>query len=218
MERKTKKKTGSSAESYQEAYKTYVLTKGHAPVSVYQFCQEQGTEEADFYQYFSHFDAVEQSIWKAYVQETVQVLEADSAYAEYSGREKLLSFYYTLIEVLKKNRSFVLYSLKDVRKTDLHPTVLREARKHFLLFLSTLLGEAQAKEEVVSRPLIGEKYADALWVQFRFILDFWKNDSSAQFEKTDQAIEKSVNVSFDLMGKSALDGLFDLAKFLYQNR
>ena len=112
----------------------------------------------------------------------------------------------------------MLYSLKEVKKTELQPALLHEARTLFIQFLNGLLGEAKTKEEVVSRPLIGEKYADALWVQFRFILDFWKNDSSPQFEKTDQAIEKSVNVSFDLMGKSALDGLFDLAKFLYQNR
>ena len=157
MERKTKKKTVSSPESYQEAYKTFVLTKGHPPVSVYQFCHELGTEEADFYQYFSHFESLEQSLWKLFVQETVQILESDSAYAEYSGREKLLSFYYTFIEVLKKNRSYVLYSLKEVKKTELQPTLLREARTLFIQFLNGLLGEAKTKEEVVSRPLIGEK-------------------------------------------------------------
>ena len=40
---------------------------------------------------------------------------------------------------------------------------------------------------------------------------------SKSFEKTDAAIEKSVNLIMELMGKSALDSMFDLGKFLFQN-
>jgi hypothetical protein len=66
--------------------------------------------------------------------------------------------------------------------------------------------------------LITEKYDEALWLQVGFVFRYWLDDNSPRFEKTDAAIEKSVNFAFDLMGKSALDSFLDLAKFLYQSK
>ena len=63
-----------------------------------------------------------------------------------------------------------------------------------------------------------DKYADGLWVNFVFIINFWLKDNSKGFEKTDEAIERSVNLAFDLMGKSALDAALDFGKFLFQNK
>jgi hypothetical protein len=44
------------------------------------------------------------------------------------------------------------------------------------------------------------------------------DDTSNAFEKTDAAIEKSVNLAMDLMGKSPLDAALDFGKFLFQNK
>ena len=41
--------------------------------------------------------------------------------------------------------------------------------------------------------------------------------SEQEFEKTDEAVEKVVNLSFDLIGKGAVDSMLDFAKFMYQN-
>jgi ubiquinone biosynthesis protein COQ9 len=49
-------------------------------------------------------------------------------------------------------------------------------------------------------------------------LKFWIDDTSNAFEKTDAAIEKSVNLAMDLMGKSPLDAALDFGKFLFQNK
>jgi len=51
-----------------------------------------------------------------------------------------------------------------------------------------------------------------------FLLVFWKEDESPGFEKTDAAVEKSVNLAFDLIGKGAVDSFIDFAKFLYQSK
>ena len=51
-----------------------------------------------------------------------------------------------------------------------------------------------------------------------FLLLFWKDDESPGFEKTDAAVEKSVNLAFDLIGKGAVDSFIDFAKFLYQSK
>jgi hypothetical protein len=50
------------------------------------------------------------------------------------------------------------------------------------------------------------------------IIDFWINDDSRLFEKTDTLIEKSVNTTMDWLGRTPFDSLLDLGKFLYQNK
>jgi Tetracyclin repressor-like, C-terminal domain len=53
--------------------------------------------------------------------------------------------------------------------------------------------------------------------QFLFITRFWADDSSDGFEKSDEAIEKGVNLTFDLMARSPLDSLVDYGKFIARN-
>jgi hypothetical protein len=55
-------------------------------------------------------------------------------------------------------------------------------------------------------------------MQLAFLLMFWRDDNSPAFEQTDAAIEKSVNLAFDLIGKGAIDSMLDFAKFLYQSK
>ena len=45
---------------------------------------------------------------------------------------------------------------------------------------------------------------ESAWVQLLMTLQFWLNDSSVAFEKTDIFIEKSVNTSFDIMATTPL--------------
>ena len=47
-----------------------------------------------------------------------------------------------------------------------------------------------------------------------FILRFWVNDDSADCERTDAAIEKSVACVFDFMEEGIFDTAFDFGKFL----
>ncbi len=71
--------------------------------------------------------------------------------------------------------------------------------------------------ELADRKFLSKKYKDALWVQFAFIINFWMDDDSADFEKTDEAIEKGINVTFDLFQRSPIDNLFEYGKFLTRN-
>ena len=49
-------------------------------------------------------------------------------------------------------------------------------------------------------------------------MKFWINDRSAAFEKTDAAIEKSVQTVFALFDNGALDKLIDFEKFLWEEK
>jgi hypothetical protein len=61
-------------------------------------------------------------------------------------------------------------------------------------------------------------FSEAAWVQLGFLINFWINDSSADLEKTDQAIEKSVQTAFDVFDNTPLTALVDFGKFLWKEK
>ena len=221
MEKTAKKTAASGAKNLEKLlknYKEYVLINGERPASVFTFTNDLKLNEQQFYEYFGSFNALERYIWKGYVSNTIEVIEQEEVYNEYSVREKLLSFYYSLIEVLKADRSFVQYTFSNIKRTALTPPFLVDFKQRYKEYVQSLVAEGFEREEIVKRPVIGNKYDDGLWLQVMFIIDFWLKDDSAMFENTDAAIEKSVNLSFELMGKGTLDMMIDFAKFLYHNK
>jgi len=214
-----KAKTATSPEEkIKKAYVDYVLEHGTKPPSIFKFVKELKIKEEVFYDSFNSFENVEKHIWLGLFQETINRLHSDEVFAEYSVREKLLAFFYTWIEVLKTQRSFILETLPKGQKPDLKPAYLMAVRDAFKEFVTDLMLEAKETEEVKTRPYISDRYEDAIWVQFLFLINFWIKDESIGFEKTDAAIEKSVNLAFDLMGTGPLDTMLDFGKFLFQNR
>jgi hypothetical protein len=206
-------------EIIQKTYREYVLEHGTPPPSVYIFMKRLNFEEGEFYEFYNNFEAIEQDNWVQSFQKARQLAEQEEVYAQYSVREKLLSLYYTWVEVLKKDRSFYVYSYHRLRQpVARHTGHLSQLKETFYAFGLELVMEGRESKEILIRPVISDKYVDGLWMQCLYILDFWVKDTSRGFEKTDTAIEKMVNTSFDLMGQSVVDTVLDLAKFVYQNR
>ncbi len=201
------------------SYITYVLENGHSPTSVFKFAKDLNMKEEEFYNYFTTFDAIKSAVWTQLFERTLENLEGQAVYKEYSGREKLLGFLFTWIEELKKNRSYLLsiYGHHKAPKNTL-PNEVKDFKSKFKDFANEIILEGKETEEITSRPFLSDRYDEALWIQVWFVFQFWIKDSSPAFEKTDAAIEKSVNLAFDLMGKSAVDTFIDFAKFLYQNK
>lgn len=214
------KSTGKdTAGILKDKYKEYLLTEGKVPGSVFLFTKELGMKEAEFYQYFGSFEGIESVIWQEFMEETLAALSNEKLYAEYSSREKLLAFFYTLIERLKKDRSYVKHTVENrVKKPEILPSFLRKFREGFVDYVQALIKEGYEKGEIVKRPVISKGYKDGLWVQLMFVIGFWLRDDSANFQNTDAAIEKSVNLAFDFMGEGPLEKMIDFARFLYQNR
>lgn len=200
------------------AYVDYLLSHGKRPPSIFKFSQDLGIKEEEFYNYFGSFSGLDRHIWASFISRTTQRLNADEAYAAFSAREKILTFYYAFFEELKSNRSFVLLQLETNKKLQITPEFLKDFRIQFENFMNDLIAAGKVNGEIAVRPLLDNRYADLFWVHFTFLLGFWKDDNSAGFEKTDAAIEKSVNVAFDLIGKGPVDSVIDFAKFLYQVR
>ncbi len=216
----TRKKSGKAVDdkAILEAYKKHILIHGEPPASVYKFCLDLEISEDLFYNHFGSFEIIDRAVWKDFVTTTLDRLHADAAFSDFSAREKLLTFYFALAEVLKANRSYILVVSKDQKFPEVSPAYLKDFKHAFEAFIEQLVHEGMGKEEIAKRPFVDKRYPSLFWVHMGFFLLFWKKDTSKGFEKTDAFIEKSINLAFDLIGKGAIDSAIDLLKFLYQAR
>lgn len=201
----------------KKTYIDHVLTHGKAPDSVYLFAKKLKITESEFYQSFASFTAIERSIWADLMLEAITQVKAGEEWRTFSAREKMLSFFYSFTEWLKTQRSFVIYTLNNKPSRLAAPSALAEVKPLFESFSEDIVLEGLDSGELADRKFFSKRYKDALWLQYILILDFWKNDDSPGFEKTDEAIEKGINVTFDLFQRSPLDQLFEYGKFITRN-
>lgn len=197
-----------------EAYRDFVLSEGKNPASVYQLGKLAGFSEADFYQYFSSLSQLESEIWTQHLSETIEAIEKNPEFASFGGREKLLLFFFTLVQQLKKDRSFVSWSAANWARPAKHSSARNAVAEKAKGFFSSVLSEANSTGEIKDRMKLSNHYADALLFAFWFILDFWIKDESRDFEDTDALIEKTIGLSVDLLGESPLEKALDLGRFL----
>jgi hypothetical protein len=216
--KKSRKKSAATAtdELLKNAYQKHLLLHGQQPASVYKFCLDAGIKEDEFYNHFGSFEGLEGSIWQGFADKTINSLQGDEAFASFSTREKVLAFYYALIEVLRADRSFILLQLNGHRKLEIVPEFLRGFKSSYEKFMENVLASGKTQGEVATRPFLDKRYPQLFWIHMSFLLIFWKEDNSSGFERTDVAIEKSVNLAFDLIGKGAVDSAIDFAKFMFQ--
>lgn len=202
----------------KQVYLDYVLRKGRQPQSVYKLTAKLKMPEQDFYQHYANFDAIDRELWADFGREARAMAATEPVWATYGAREKLLAFYYTLLEILKRNRSFALQSLRRSlsKVPGLTPRVLDDFRREFEVFVDDLLREGRRTDEVANRPLVQNGYPRAFWQQALFVLGFFAKDDTVNFERTDAAVEKAVTLSFDLVGRNSLDSAVDLVRFLVQ--
>lgn len=207
----------ATAAQITKAYIDFVLTNDEKPKSVYSFTKKLKITEADFYTFYSSFESIEKMIWVDLLNQTITEIQTQELWEQYAAREKMLSFFYSYIELLKGNRSFVAYSLKHQKKKLGTPEVLSGVKPIFENFAEGIINEGLESGELADRKFLSKRYKDALWVQYAFILNFWLDDDSTGFEKTDEAIEKGIQVTFDLFQRSPIDNLFEYGKFLSQH-
>ena len=213
MNKKEKKKKLSIITSFMN----FTLENDQYPKSVYKFCQVSEIEEKTFYMFFGSLEGVKTIIWETFYDNAMSLLEKDKNYENAKPKEKLLSFYYTFFEVMLLNRSYILFALSGGEKIMTKMGQLSSLRKTFKGFTSELIEDGNVdKPSYLQHP--PKIFSEAAWVQFCFLIKFWIEDSSADFEKTDQAIEKSVQTAFDVFDNTPLSALVDFGKFLLKEK
>lgn len=199
-------------------YMDYVLEKGKTPDVIYKFAKDNDFKEEEFYSFFGSFEALQKGVWERFFEHTMEVMQKSSEYHGFSAREKLLTFYFTFFEILSANRSYILYSLGQEKGPIKKLEQLSMLRKQVKEFSRDIIREARIEEEGRTIKTPGSAFAEATWLQLLFLLKFWMEDNSPRFEKTDVAIEKSVNTVFDLFDTTTLERVLDFGKFIWKEK
>ncbi|WP_375417418.1 TetR family transcriptional regulator C-terminal domain-containing protein [uncultured Hymenobacter sp.] len=204
----------------KQAYLDFVRLENQPPASVYIFTNKLGIPEAEFYQFYPNFAAIDRDIWADYGRQAREKAALEPVWATYGAREKLLAFYYTLLELLKQNRSYALLSLRRSlsRMPGQVPRVLEDFEREFKDFALEILDQGRRSGEVASRAFITQGYPRFFYRQALFVLGYFAKDESVNFERTDAAVEKAVTLSFDLVGRNSFDSAIDFVRFLAQRR
>ncbi|WP_394335361.1 TetR family transcriptional regulator C-terminal domain-containing protein [Lutibacter agarilyticus] len=199
-------------------YMNFVLENNTKPTTVYAFAKENKFEEALFYAHFGSFEAVEKSIFNAFYENTISVLEKSKDYQTFDARNKLLSFYYTFFENLTANRSYVSAVINADSMQLKKLSTLSELKNSFTTYIDSLEIETIDLKQKNLAQIQQKSIKESAWLQLLITIKFWLNDSSASFEKTDIFIEKSVNTSFDIIDTTPFKSIIDLGKFLYKEK
>jgi AcrR family transcriptional regulator len=206
-----------SKEFFISGYKDYCKRVGNIPSSSYRFCKYLFVSEDDFNRHFDSLKSLQVEIWNRLLQSTFDRLKLSNEYAEYSAREKLLAFYFTLIEELKTEHSMIQVSFESFRWSLFMNEQLDALKATFQPYIDELIAQATETQEITSRPVLDNYYQNIFWIHLVFMLNFWSSDTTEDFSNTDAAIEKSTNLLFDLLSRNAGDAAVDFGKFLIQH-
>ncbi|MGX5820325.1 TetR family transcriptional regulator C-terminal domain-containing protein [Chitinophaga lutea] len=198
----------------RDAYKRYWLENGKAPVSVFALCKIIDLPEPEFYGLYSSLDAVETDVWLDFFERTLAKLQEDPVYQQYSAQEKLLAFYFLWVQQLREDRSYILQQYKRSHLPLGQLGQLSAFKKAFYDYAAQLIREGYQTAEIKERKYISDQYVHGFWLQALFVLRYWLEDRSTNFEMTDAAIEKAVNLSFQLIQSNTIDSLLDFGKFM----
>jgi hypothetical protein len=199
-------------------YMDNVLSHNTEPKNVYVFCKDNEIEESDFYSFYGSITALKEDIWIKFYDNTAATLLKDENFESYTNRNKLLSLYFTMFEVLTLNRSYVFYTLKENKEGLKNLKQLKGLRTNFKLFINQIIDESEEPKNETIQRITKPLYAEGAWIQFLFLLKFWLDDTSKGFEKTDIMIEKSVKAVLDVLDTTPLESVIDLGKFIWKER
>ena len=212
------KKTKINKETLVAMYMNTVLDHNETPKSVYAFAKMNHFQESEFYSFFGTFEALESSIYELFFEKTMITLNNSKEYVDYDAMNKLLSFYFTFFGNLTANRSYVSKSLETEKGGLNQMKKLKPLKKKFLEFVDDLdLGGFEIKNKRLD-DLKDQVVNESYWIQMLVTLKFWLDDDSADFEKTDLFIEKSIAASFELATSRPLKSVVDFGKFLFKEK
>lgn len=197
-------------------YMDFVLEHEMIPKSIYKFCKLNDIKEEDFYLFYGSIEILQKGIWEKFFTNTIGLMQKNKDYEGFSNKDKMLTFFYTFFEILTLNRSYVLFVLGHEKNPLKNLEQLKGLRKHVKAFAKDLIEDGNAEKNLKLTKHNPQLFSEGAWLQFMFILKFWMNDDSSKFEKTDMAIEKSVNTIFDLFDNTPLENILDFGKFLYK--
>lgn len=219
--KKTSKKEEQEADGssvLQQAYLNYIEKYNKRPASGRELCEEAELSLELFNEHYKNLAALEKAMWLRWFNETITVLQSSEEYTEYLAQEKLFAFLYTWLETIEPHLNYIKLAPRFFNIFRPDELVLYDFKQAYLAYTAQLAEQAKENGELKSRPVIESFYNDAFWTQLIFTLNYWMKDESEDKVKTDEAIERSVSLAFEWMGRNPIDSILEFGKFLFEKK
>ncbi|MFT4661174.1 MAG: hypothetical protein ACI8XB_001445 [Patiriisocius sp.] len=204
-------------EKVLEAYSEYISEFNERPKSIAAFAKNIQLEESDIYEHYASFSIMEAQIMNHFVENAISLTRESLNELNHAiAKESLLTFYYSLSEVLTANRSLVLFLMRAEKTHSMNLKKLKVAKSSFLQFFNDLNYDIVALSFIPDSAIKAKTKETAVWGQFCSILFYWLKDESPNFEKTDVFIEKSLKLTFDIAESNVAESFIDFGKFLFK--
>lgn len=76
-------------EKIRKSYIEYVLENGKAPASFYTFAKKLKMTEAELYEFYTSFEAIDMDLWLSFFEQAQTTTEQDPTYMGYSARKAI---------------------------------------------------------------------------------------------------------------------------------
>lgn len=201
-----------------DIYINLILQNGSRPSSIRNFVSSLREEEAAQFneKKYTSFNEFESDIFFQSFEDIMYSLKEDATYQTYNPREKLLAVFFTLLARLNAKRKF--WQIINQEESFFSCVSFMDKTKPlFEELLEEIIEEGKDLEIVAGRPF-EDYYSSGIWLQLKYVFDFWLKDESENQEQTDAAVEKACTFAFDVMEPNLLDSGFDFFKFVFQNK
>ena len=95
---------------------------------------------------------------------------------------------------------------------------LKGLKKDVKGFASELIEDGNAAKNLKITKQNLKLFSEGAWLHLLVILNFWMEDDSPGFEKTDVTIEKLIHAAFDIFENTPLDNIVDFGKFIFKEK
>ncbi len=218
--RKEEKKIPTALE-LMSSYMDAVVTHYEESLTEETFLSLLGPDNS-FFQHFESLEAIEKAIWSHIITESINTVEQDEVSLRAEFNDKILSLFFTFFQNIGLNHEYFKRHL-SIRKNIVDKNRLySDMKKIFNNYVETiyqidcmnaLSGKSASVEKILNQGILL-----TYWSELVLLIEFWQNDTSEEFQKTDVAIDKALHATKELRSMAPLRSVIDLGYFLWKER
>ncbi len=195
----------------------YCWIHNKQPESIAAFCSFAQIEPKTFTEHFNGFDELRSKLLTETFEQVWETVEASAEQHNYSGREKALALFFTLVEKFGPYKRYFqhLYPLKQT------PAFIKDWRAFNQQFVKTTQYlNTDERLQWLRDKLPGSVTSEAngLLIAWNYVFRVWLADEHEDQATTDAAIEKTIHLYFDFANTDKLEQLMDFGKFIFSTK
>lgn len=203
--------------SIYDQFANFCWVHNKQPDSIASFCEFAQIEHTVFTEHFSSFDQLRRDLLTEILESVWENVEETAAQHDYTGREKALALFFTLVEKFGPYKRYfrAVYPLKQT------PAFLQDWRgfnQNFVRHTQYLNPDERLQWLRDKLPNTVTTEANGLLVAWNYVFRVWLADETEAQATTDAAIEKTIHLYFDFANTDKLEQIMDFGKFIFSTK